>query len=499
MKTNSDPLLSDGEYIIKEVHELNFFSLMGTKTVVGTSNKQYHIELQVSKIGKSTQIFSMYGATGGNLRKEWRYYNCEIDAKTEYDVILKSKLKKGYVIIDVAQRAQGSEEAKKITKAVQLKNIDGLSDPNKKKSSLHFETQRLIGDLMGATNQFVIQTLKCPLGQLTNAQIDKGRDALNETRKILVSAGAGQNGKMSVTLAKKDESLVTDLTNEFYRLIPHNLGQGARGQMTELMLNDLDKILKKEYDLDTLLDAKLIGATLVDSSVDKQYESLQTTIDFVEPSTLLFKWLNDMIHKTKANNHHALGKIILLNAWKISRHGELNNFLQSVESISSKCKTQIVPHQMESLIINRTDLDDKNKNLYKKANVIPLFHGTRTQNLTSILKNGLLIRPSNAYITGAMYGAAIYFGKSTKSINYTNIKSSYWANGNDDKAYLFISDCCLGNAKIADKSYQYNEKNITPHHSVWARGGSSGVINDEFMLYNTKQHNLKYILEFTCN
>ncbi len=63
---------------------------------------------------------------------------------------------------------------------------------------------------------------------------------------------------------------------------------------------------------------------------------------------------------------------------------------------------------------------------------------------------------------------------------------------------MFLNDCILGNQEVARGSYQYTEKNIKPKHSVWAKGGQSGVINDEFMLYNTEQHNIRYFLEFTC-
>jgi hypothetical protein len=40
------------------------------------------------------------------------------------------------------------------------------------------------------------------------------------------------------------------LTNDFYGLIPHNLGSGVRGQMTHLLLDSISKIDQKEYDLD---------------------------------------------------------------------------------------------------------------------------------------------------------------------------------------------------------------------------------------------------------
>jgi poly [ADP-ribose] polymerase len=485
-KTQNQPMLKDGEYEVKKVMELAFFDLTGEKAKTkGSSNKSYHAELHVSKTKTDSQIYTMWGATGCHQTQDWRYYNSETDALKDFDAIIKSKKKKGYQEIDVAQRVLGSDEAKKITKAVELKNLDIAKDLPK--SSLHTETQRLISSLMGATNQFVIKTLKCPLGQLTNKQIDEGRARLNEAKTIVAKS----------RLAKADEARIVALTNEFYSLIPHNFSSGARGQMLELLLDTQDKIIQKEYDLDTLLDAKDLNVELTGSGVDDQYKSLETEFSFIDHIDDRFKWLDKMIQETRASNHHYLGKISLLNAWSIQRKGESDKFRSVADKIAMECGKQVFPNKLEKLVKTRPD---GNPDLYQKANVIPLFHGTRTENLTGILKKGLLIRPSGAVITGSMYDkmGAIYFGKSSKSINYTNIKASYWANGNDNIAYLFIADCVLGNQLIAKGPYGYTLQNIKPNHSVYAVGGASGVVNDEFMLYQINQHNIRYLLEFTC-
>ena len=487
MKKSNASFFTSGSFDVKDLLALNLFDLSGKKTKTkGTSNKNYCIEINVNKTNNKAQIYCIYGAVGGTQTSYWMLFDDYLSAKKEYDKIIKSKKRKGYKEIDVAQRAFGSEEAKKITKAVQLTNVD----PSIKKPSisLHVETQRLITELMGATNNFVIQTLKCPLGQLTNQQIEAGRDRLKEAEQIVAKARKSQN----------DKDRIEELTNDFYSLIPHNLGMGSRGQLTHLLLDSKDKINAKEYDLDTLLDAKAIGATLVSDSTYDQYASLDTNFNFIDHTNPLFKWIDKMIQHTRASNHRYLGKIVLLNAWEIERKTERDNFLKTTNKIAGECGKQVIPSQLKRLVPERTDVYDEK--LFKNANVIPLFHGTRTQNITGILKKGILIRPSGVVITGAMYGSgAIYKSPSaSKSINYTNIKTSYWAKGNDDKAYLFISDCTLGNQLMASGPRNYTLKNIAPNHSVWAKGGQSGVINDEMMLYRTDQHNLRYLLEFTC-
>lgn len=476
-----------GNYTVPDgwVKELNFFDMSGkTAGTKGTSNKFYHIELQVAKDG-NCQIYTEYGPTGTPRPvKEWRFFGKDQpSAEVEFERIVKSKIKKKYREIDVAQRAHGSAEAQKQTKAVTLKNAPKIT---KKGDVLHSETARVVSTLMGSTNAFVIKTLKCPLGQLSNDQIDAGRDCLNQAKQIITSD----------KLKKSDRDELERLTNDFYGLIPHNLGSGARGQMTHLLLDSVSKIDQKEYDLDTLLDAKAIGATLASDSTYDQYISLETSFNYIDHSDSIFSWLNDMIQQTRASNHKHLGKITLLNAWDIQRNGENESFKKTARKIAKQCGKQVIPDQMKDLVHSRIDVDDAD--LYRKANVIPLFHGTRTQNISGILKKGMLIRPSGVVITGAMYGNALYWGKSTKSINYTNIKSSYWAGGTDDRAFLFIGDCALGSQLVANNANRYTANSIAPKHSVWAKGGRSGVINDEFMLYQTNQHNLRYLLEFSC-
>ena len=72
--------------------------------------------------------------------------------------------------------------------------------------------------------------------------------------------------------------------------------------------------------------------------------------------------------------------------------------------------------------------DNKRTELY--------FHGSRNENFISILKTGLLIRPSGAIHTGSMFGDGIYFApKARKSfaarhqchLKKDKTKAGYWA------------------------------------------------------------------------
>jgi predicted DNA-binding WGR domain protein len=478
-KTTDTSLFSEGQYTVEKVCDLNFTALMGAKGVSGCSNKSYHMELHAGKDGKA-QLFSMYGPTGGRQSKDYRHYSSKEEAEKEFGSIKRSKEKKGYKEIKVAIRAIGTEEAKKIVGSVQLKNVDKPIE--KQSGNLHKETARLISTLMGSTNQFVITTLRCPLGQLSNEQIEEGEGILNKAEKVVKSTN--------------NRSDLLELSNLFYSLIPHNLGSGSRGKLENLILDSIDKINQKRYDLDTLLDAKAIGATLVSDNTYDQYKSLDTELGYVDDKEI-FKWIDKIIQDTYSRTHRHIGKIVPLHIWSVNRNGERQKFLSRVEEVSKECKKEFIPPKLIGLVEKRKDIDSE---LFKKANIVPLFHGTRTQNITGLLKKGLLIRPSGVVLQGAgMYGNGTYFGLPSKSVQYSSCRRAYYTNGTDTNAYLFMTDCALGDVKIPSGAYQFNKSNIKPCHSVYAKGGYSGVMNDEFVLYDTNQHNIRYIIEFTTN
>lgn len=500
-KTQKNPLIPDGQYEVKEVYELNFFSIAGGKDVVGTSNKSYHVELQVSKNDSNAQLFTMYGPTGFVQKSEWRHFDSEAAAKKELDRILKSKRKKGYKDIDIAQRALGSNEAKAIVKPVELKNAEHLKKQDVPNSNLHLETQRLIASWFKTTNDFVIETLDkgCPLGQLTNKQIEEGRQRLDEA-KTLVNKTAGK-------FAKSDKTRLLELTNEFYSLIPHNLGRGARGKMEHLLLDDLQKIVEKENTLDTLLDAKSVGAVLCTGSpIDDQYKSLNADFAFVEHNDPRFNFIKNYFEASKVRQHGFSGNKVI-NVWSVIRKGEeAENFSNNLNKIMKLCKGynylteagRLYEAQNFSLD-KRPDLDSTLIRSYRNANVWFCWHGTRSQNLVGITKRGLLIRPAGAIHTGAMFGSGLYFAhQSSKSLNYCD--GGYWTGGKNTnpRRYMFLLDVVMGNMYLTRSSHYYTTAPAT-YHSVYAKAGYAGVMNDEMITYDNnpeeKQSMIKYLVE----
>lgn len=137
-----------------------------------------------------------------------------------------------------------------------------------------------------------------------------------------------------------------------------------------------------------------------------------------------------------------------------------------------------------------------------------LYHGSRNENFLSILQTGLKIRPKGVQTTGSMFGDGIYAAnKARKSIGYTSLRGSYWASGHSNRAYLAIFEFATGKEYevLKNQSYSYwmgrlNEQEVKSkgYDSVFAQGGAD-LRNDEYIVYNSNQCTIRYLIELKEN
>jgi poly [ADP-ribose] polymerase len=458
------------------------------------SNKFYSLE--VVKTNKGYFLYTQYGRVGGTKAKEYRQCSDQSDAEAEANKIVKAKTKKGYVEVSLVKSDVGSDAAQaKIEKvsatAEQLKKAGiTVKEEPAAVSKLHTEVQDLVRTWFGVTQEFVnlnLDTSKCSLGQLSLIQITKGKDLLDEARKI-------------VHLKKPDEQELNKLTNSYYSNIPHNFGY-TRIDANVLRL-DSDTKIDKAFDmLDILNQAKDVEAVISKkSAVDSQYATLNANMEYVEQGDPTWKWLEAMVLETRASNHSDLGKLKVHKIFKVKRNSEDKHFLEAAEKIAKECgKTDASP-VYANLVKKRPDVPKELQDLYQKANILPGWHGTRRANMIGITTKGLLIRPSGVVRAGSAFGDGVYWAtNSTKSMNYCDVKGSYWAQGSNKTAYLFLADVAFGNQKITQNSHFFTKKNIHPNHSVWAKTGGS-LYNEELITYTPsgpeQQHCIRYIIEF---
>lgn len=308
--------------------------------------------------------------------------------------------------------------------------------------------KKLIEDLQRYANKNIAENYKVSTKNVTQKMIDEAQLIVDEISRTY-------NTKFT-----KDS--INSLLLKLFIVIPRKMGH-----VQDYLVKDDDnkeriaKIIDNEQSiLDSLAGQVLIQDEEVNVVDDKPkqkvgiLETMGVSVDHVDDANIITK----------------VKKLMGDSADKFSRLFKVTNF-ETEKRYNS--------------------IDIKNEEL--------LWHGSRNQNFINILQTGLLIRPSCAIATGSMFGNGQYFAnKARKSIGYTSLSGSYWASGNDNKAYLALFSVNLGNKKEvrrhSSECYNYNEKTINPYNSVYAMGGYD-LRNDEFVVYNINRSTIKYLVE----
>lgn len=140
------------------------------------------------------------------------------------------------------------------------------------------------------------------------------------------------------------------------------------------------------------------------------------------------------------------------------------------------------------------------KNGYSNKDIHFLYHGTRNQNVWSIMQTSLSLNP-NAPITGKMFGYGLYLApRAKKSIGYTSLRGSFWVGGSSDTGYLFVMKAAYKKPYdvYTHKSeyMRYTEKDIKRlgADAMYAHAGSM-LRNDEIIVYNEGAITPRYLIQ----
>lgn len=132
-----------------------------------------------------------------------------------------------------------------------------------------------------------------------------------------------------------------------------------------------------------------------------------------------------------------------------------------------------------------------------------LFHGSRNENWWSIIQNGLLLRPTNAVITGKMFGYGIYYApKARKSLGYTSLNGSYWTHGSSSSGFMALMNVAYGkpydvysfDSRYHSFNYEALQRSCPGANCLHAHEGSM-LRNDEIIVYKEEQCTIKYLVE----
>ena len=357
----------------KEV--LNFADIMNN------NNKFY--ELVLSEFGDGFVLDLRWGRVGTSAQSSTKRFSDREVAEKEFEKKMKSKEKKGYVRLMMAD----DEVAVSSAKAKSKKSKKSGSESGVEVSQ---EVLDLISKLLGASKGYVRENVQTPVGKLSAKQVSMGRKELAKiTRKL------GLKRKVA-------ESEYVELSNNFYRLIPIVFNKTGGGSW--LVINSLEKVAKYSDLLDVM--ESLVSANVSDDIVD-QYASMGLKMNCLSKSDVEYERLEKLVMDTKAPNHH---------------------FSMSVKNVyeveSMRYPEEFNPYGVETM---------------------ELFHGSRTPNIIHVLQQGLRIKPSGAVHTGSMFGDGIYFASnSTKSANYC---WGFGSRAIGETFYMFVCEVATGRIK----------------------------------------------------
>ena len=248
-----------------------------------------------------------------------------------------------------------------------------------------------------------------------------------------------------------DLEQINKLLLELYKVIPRRMSN-----VRDYLVTDITQINPR-----VLVEQNAIDS--MDSSNITQVSNpfLSLGITFETPTKKEVSFIQQMFEATKSSNNVKIHKIF--KSVNISKEEKFHSWI----------KTQ------------------KNKNTKL------LIHGTRNPNIFSILKSGLLIRPTNAVsYAGSAYNDGIYLSDSfTKSLGYT---------GGDPDKIFFLNICHQGNPYNYKGRY-YDSKDISraemTYEGLTKKGYDSlhvhagdGLLRDEFVFYKSEQVSTNFIV-----
>ena len=271
------------------------------------------------------------------------------------------------------------------------------------------------------------------------------KESITEARLKLIDISTG------ITDNKYDDKVFRNTLNDYLMLVPQNCGRKLDPRS---IFSSQEDVLKQTALLDAM-DAAVVTAVVI---------------------------INDRVFNVK------LSKITDKPIIK-----EIEKFFFSTKNNIHSCR-DLKPKRVYSICI--TSMNELYGNVEKKiGNIKRLWHGTRVCNVLSIMKQGLVIPPSNAsHCTGRMFGDGIYFSdQSTKSLNYSY---GYWSGSHDDNCFMFLADVAMGREYIPSTGWGKNYP-LSGYDSTFAKAGQSGVMNNEMIVYNTNQCALRYLIEFS--
>lgn len=319
-----------------------------------------------------------------------------------------------------------------------------LDIPNK-------DIQNIVDRLQKMAKQTISANYNITSDKVTQAMVDKAQDILTNL----------------IAIQNVDD--FNKLLLELFEVIPRKMHKVS--EYLAQTKDDFSKIIQKEQDLLDVMKGQVYQHSVTQSTENEQVEDDSPTMNILEAMGLEFQPVDDL-DIVKIKYHLGQDENKFYRAWKVTNKATQQSF--------------------------NTYIKDNNNPTTKL-----LWHGSRNENWWSIINSGLVLRPTNAVITGKMFGYGIYFAtKARKSIGYTSLSGSYWARGSSTSAFMGLYEVAYGkpfdvysfDSKYYSLNYENLQKMCQGANCLHAHAGKM-LANDEIIVYQQPQTTIKYLVE----
>lgn len=494
--------MCDGEFDSVRICDMGCFAQDGKD-----SNKYYHGAVVQHRKSKNWYAYFEWGRTGSESRA-FQFVACqsEQDARVAFSKQLLTKNEKRgewvtiagirtlrakagkdcYLVRPMATRTTGLPDARSIKSSQRLMTTSSGQSPCRPSGDR--QTLKLLSDLRIATIAF---TRKSMADSSVPTQV-----AIDQARNIL--------GEASIRVAELEEDIEAQVADkalmQLTRLMFSRIPRKKRvGSAPALWMLTSQNIQDWHDDLNAFESALHAVDIELNPEVDILSE-MNLQMNWIDPTSKVGEFLYDWVPGATLKQHQKINRMEIVNAWEVERRGAGHILAGGQKRIlKSTFKVKDKPrHQPKT----RVDLSRDERSHFKKTNTACLFHGTRSVNVNAILREALRMPETLVAvpITGAKFGPGIYFSDDwKKAADYTNAKGSMEV-GNKGvikgrHAFMFVADVVLGRPYVAPDVQGFSRP-PRGHHSVFAKADHSGVVDNEFVVYETDQNRLRYLLEF---
>ncbi|MDR3240643.1 MAG: hypothetical protein LBT37_00540 [Lactobacillaceae bacterium] len=355
-----------------------------------------------------------------------------LKARVDLEKRRKHYLQEGYNEVEISIKTDGDKTE---SKPYQLE----FNTKRAEESQVDTGVLRLIHQLFVDNMVFVEKSIHTPLGKVTQHQITLATKQLDLAELLIAHH-------------ESKESMV-QLSNQFYLTMPVKFDRNL--PIEHYILDSSDKIDAMRELLDTT--STIVGSPQIQhiKNLEAKYHQLGIEMVTCGNHEAEFQQIQQML---RDGNHHHM-QFTVTNIFRINN---MDNFVR------------YNPQNLSTL---------------------DLVHGTRTENILSILETGLKLRPpTGTFLTGRMFGAGLYFAKeseSSKSMNYSNGFALAYSN----KYYLFLAEVAVG--KIYETEMPRPDLYDAPNGYDSVQGVPGYWLRyNEHVVYHNDQVKLRYLVEF---